>query len=149
MTSQEWTPHGDTWTLAGRTFASRLLVGTGKYPSLDVQREAILQSGAEIVTVAVRRVDLTGKTGPTVLDALDRKRHTLLPNTAGCYSVEEAVRTARLAREVGMGDLIKLEVIGDPRRCFRTTKRRWRRRKSSWRKAFPYCPIAAMTRSFA
>ncbi len=118
MTSQEWTPQGDTWTLAGRTFASRLLVGTGKYPSLDVQREAILQSGAEIVTVAVRRVDLTGKTGPTVLDALDRKRHTLLPNTAGCYSVEEAVRTARLAREVGMGDLIKLEVIGDPETLF-------------------------------
>jgi thiazole synthase len=114
----DWTPQGDTWTLAGHTFSSRLLVGTGKYPSLDVQREAILQSGAEIVTVAVRRVDLSGQTGPTVLDALDRKRHTLLPNTAGCYSVEEAVRTARLAREVGMGHLVKLEVIGDPQTLF-------------------------------
>lgn len=118
MTGADWTPQGDTWTLAGKTYSSRLLVGTGKYPSLDMQREAILQSGAEIVTVAVRRVDLSGKTGPTVLDALDRTRHTLLPNTAGCYSAEEAVRTARLAREVGMGNLVKLEVIGDPQTLF-------------------------------
>ena len=118
MIGIDWTPQGDTWTLAGRTFASRLLVGTGKYPSLEVQREAILLSGAEIVTVAVRRVDLSGKTGPTVLDALDRSRHTLLPNTAGCYTADYAVRTARLAREVGMGDLVKLEVIGDPQTLF-------------------------------
>ena len=66
MTMQEWSPHGDTWTLAGRSFTSRLLVGTGKYPSLDVQREAILQSGTQIVTVAVRRVDLTGVPGQSV-----------------------------------------------------------------------------------
>ena len=103
----------DTWTLAGRVLHSRLLVGTGKYPSLDVQRQAILESGAEIVTVAVRRVDLTGKSGPTVLEALDRARHILLPNTAGCFTAQEAIRTARLGREAGMGDWVKLEVIGD------------------------------------
>lgn len=107
----------DSWSLAGRTFASRLLVGTGKYASLDETREALLASGAEIVTVAVRRIDLSSK-APSVLDALDLSRHTLLPNTAGCYSVDDAVRTALLGREAGMGDLVKLEVIGDARTLF-------------------------------
>jgi thiazole synthase len=106
----------DTWTLAGRTFHSRLLVGTGKYASLEQARAAIDASGAEIVTVAVRRVDLAAK--DNVLAALDRARHTLLPNTAGCYTVADALRTARLAREAGMGDLVKLEVIGDPKTLF-------------------------------
>lgn len=110
-------PLDDTWTLAGRTFSSRLLVGTGKYASIEQTREAILESGAEIVTVAVRRVDLRSG-APTVLDALDKRRHTLLPNTAACFTADEAVRTARLAREAGMGDLVKLEVIGDPRTLF-------------------------------
>ena len=112
------TTQPDTWTLAGRTWTSRLLVGTGKYPSLEIQRQAILESGAEIVTVAVRRVDLSGKSGPTVLDALDRTKHTLLPNTAGCFTADDAIRTARLAREVGMGTLVKLEVIGDTQTLF-------------------------------
>ncbi|MFZ4576855.1 MAG: thiazole synthase [Myxococcota bacterium] len=112
------TPALDTWTLAGRTFHSRLLVGTGKYASVEETRRAIDLSGAQIVTVAVRRVDLTGKSGPTVLDALDPKRHTLLPNTAACFTAEDAIRTARLAREAGMGDLVKLEVIGDPKTLF-------------------------------
>lgn len=107
----------DTWTLAGRTFASRLLVGTGKYASLQETQEAIDASGAQIVTVAVRRIDLSSK-APSVLDALDLSRHTLLPNTAGCYSVDDAVRTAMLGREAGMGDLVKLEVIGDARTLF-------------------------------
>ena len=111
-------PAPDTWTLAGRTFHSRLLVGTGKYASVEETRRAIDLSGAQIVTVAVRRVDLTGKSGPTVLDALDPKRHTLLPNTAACFTAEDAIRTARLAREAGMGDLVKLEVIGDPKTLF-------------------------------
>jgi thiazole synthase len=106
----------DTWTLGGQTYRSRLLVGTGKYADNDIARRAIDESGAEIVTVAVRRIDFSAK--QTVLDALDRSRHTLLPNTAGCYTAEDAIRYARLAREAGMGDLIKLEVIGDPKTLF-------------------------------
>jgi len=107
----------DPLVIAGRTFKSRLLVGTGKFATIEQGREAILRSGAEIVTVALRRVDLTpGK--PNVLDTIDRKRHTLLPNTAGCYTAEEAVRTCRLARELGMADMVKLEVIGDQRTLF-------------------------------
>ena len=106
----------DTWQLGGHTFGSRLLVGTGKYASIAQTREAIEESGAEIVTVAVRRIDL-GAT-ESVLDAIDRTRHTLLPNTAGCYNAEDAIRYAQLAREAGMGAWIKLEVIGDPRTLF-------------------------------
>jgi thiazole synthase len=107
----------DPLVLGGRTFKSRLLIGTGKYRTLEEGREAILRSGAEIVTVALRRVDLTpGK--PNVLDTIDRKRHTLLPNTAGCYTAEDAIRTCRLARELGIADLVKLEVIGDERTLF-------------------------------
>jgi len=110
-------PAGDPLVIAGKTFHSRLLVGTGKYRSIEEGREAIARSGAEIVTVALRRVELTpGK--PSVLDTIDRKRHTLLPNTAGCYTAEEAIRTCRLARELGMGDMVKLEVIGDAQTLF-------------------------------
>jgi thiazole synthase len=110
-------PATDPLVIGGKTFTSRLLVGTGKYASIEQGREAILASGAEIVTVALRRVDLTpGK--PNVLDTVDRKRHTLLPNTAGCYTADEAVRTCRLARELGMADMVKLEVIGDQRTLF-------------------------------
>ena len=107
----------DVLILGGRTFKSRLLVGTGKYRTLEEGREAIRLSGAEIVTVALRRVDLTpGK--PNVLDTIDRKRQTILPNTAGCYTAEEAIRTCRLARELGIADMVKLEVIGDERTLF-------------------------------
>src|SRR5437773_7033893 len=107
----------DPLVLAGRKFRSRLLIGTGKYRTLEQGREAILRSGAEIVTVALRRVDLTpGK--PNVLDTIDRTRHTILPNTAGCYTAEDAIRTCRLARELGIADLVKLEVIGDERTLF-------------------------------
>jgi thiazole synthase len=107
----------DPLVIGGRSFRSRLLVGTGKFATIEQGREAILRSGAEIVTVALRRVDLTpGK--PNVLDTIDRARHTLLPNTAGCYTAEEAVRTCRLARELGMADMVKLEVIGDERTLF-------------------------------
>jgi thiazole synthase len=103
--------------IAGKVFHSRLLVGTGKYRSIEEGREAISRSGAEIVTVALRRVELTpGK--PSVLDSVDRTRHTLLPNTAGCYTAEEAIRTCRLARELGMAEMVKLEVIGDPQTLF-------------------------------
>jgi thiazole synthase len=102
--------------IGGRDFTSRLIVGTGKYGSMDVMRQAHEESGAEIITVAVRRVGLPS--GESILDYIDTKRFTLLPNTAGCYSADEAVRTAYLAREAGLGDLVKLEVIGDSRTLF-------------------------------
>src|SRR5437870_3897616 len=107
----------DAFVLAGRRFGSRLIVGTGKYKDLEETRAALDASGAEIVTVALRRVELTpGK--PSLLDAIDRARYTLLPNTAGCYSADEAIRTCRLARELGMTEFVKLEVIGDQRTLF-------------------------------
>jgi len=107
----------DELVLAGKRFHSRLLLGTGKYKSVEETRQAIELSGAQIVTVALRRVDLTpGKVN--VLDAIDRKKHTLLPNTAGCYTAEEAIRTCRLARELGLDDMVKLEVIGDEQTLF-------------------------------
>jgi thiazole synthase len=109
-------------TIAGRTFASRLIVGTGKYPSMSVARGAIEASGAALVTVAVRRVDLSRREGESILDFIDDARLAILPNTAGCYSADEAVRTARLAREAGLSDLIKLEVIGDQRTLFPDTE---------------------------
>jgi thiazole synthase len=105
----------DPLILAGKQWRSRLIVGTGKYKDEDETRRAVAASGAEIVTVALRRIEL--KPGqPSLLDAL--KDYTLLPNTAGCYTVEEAVRTARLARELGMTEFVKLEVIGDKRTLF-------------------------------
>jgi thiazole synthase len=107
----------DTWTLGGRTFTSRLIVGTGKYKSIEETRAAIEASGAEMVTVALRRVNL-GSGAPSVLDAIDRNKLVLLPNTAGCYTAEEAIRVCRLARELGMAEFVKLEVIGDQRTLF-------------------------------
>jgi thiazole synthase len=107
----------DDLVLAGKRFKSRLLIGTGKYKSIEETRKALELSGAEIVTVALRRVDLASG-APTVFDAIDRKKHTLLPNTAGCYTAEEAIRTCRLARELGMADMVKLEVIGDQQTLF-------------------------------
>src|SRR4029077_4627422 len=104
----------DSWKLGARTFHSRIIVGTGKYASLEETRAAIAASGAEIVTVALRRVDLSSG-APTVLDAIDRKKNVLLPNTAGCYTADEAIRTLHLARELGMDELVKLEGIGDPK----------------------------------
>jgi thiazole synthase len=103
--------------LGGKDFTSRLIVGTGKYSTNEIMRQAHEESGAEIVTVAVRRVSLPGK-GESILDFIDTKRFTLLPNTAGCYTADEAVRTAYLAREAGLGEMVKLEVIGDARTLF-------------------------------
>ncbi len=106
----------DPLIIAGKPYRSRLIVGTGKYKDFDETRRALAASGAEIVTVALRRVEL--KPGqPSLLDAIDKK-YALLPNTAGCYNVEEALRTARLARELGMTEFVKLEVIGDKRTLF-------------------------------
>ena len=94
-------------------WASRLIVGTGKYASFALMREAIEASGAQVVTVAVRRVNLDRRGEESLLDYLDRSRYTLLPNTAACYTAEDAIRTARLGREAGLSNLVKLEVIGD------------------------------------
>jgi thiazole synthase len=104
-------------TIAGRAFRSRLIVGTGKYKDAAETRLALERSGAEIVTVALRRVELD-RSKPSLLDAIDPARYVLLPNTAGCYTAEDAVRTCRLARELGMADMVKLEVIGDQRTLF-------------------------------
>lgn len=104
--------------LAGRTFNSRLIVGTGKYRDFAETRAAVEESGAEIVTVAVRRVNITDRGKENLLDFIDPRRYQILPNTAGCYTAEEAIRTCRLAREVGVGDMVKLEVIGDDKTLF-------------------------------
>ena len=105
------------FTIAGRTFNSRLIVGTGKYPSHAIMRAAHEASGAEMVTVAVRRVDITRKS-ESLLDYIDTSRIFLLPNTAACYTADEAIRTAHLGREAGMSNWVKLEVIGDPDTLF-------------------------------
>ena len=102
------------WTVAGRTFKSRLVVGTGKYKSLEETAAAIEASGAEMVTVAVRRVTLSDTGAPMLQDFVDPKRYTYLPNTAGCHTADDAVRTLRLAREAGGWNLVKLEVLGPP-----------------------------------
>tara|TARA_R110001592_G_scaffold201124_1_gene450175 strand:- start:1179 stop:2174 length:996 start_codon:yes stop_codon:yes gene_type:complete len=101
------------FVVAGKKFSSRLLVGTGKYKDFDETRVAIEQSGAEIVTVAVRRVNLTDPNQPMLVDYVDPKKYTYLPNTAGCFTADDAVRTLRLAREAGGWNLVKLEVLGD------------------------------------
>ncbi len=111
----------DELVIAGRVFRSRLIVGTGKYRTFPEMAQAIEASGADMVTVAVRRVNLTDKTKESLLDHLDRSKYFLLPNTAGCYSAEEAIRAARLAREVGLSDWVKLEVIGDQQTLFPDT----------------------------
>jgi thiazole synthase len=103
----------DTLKIGRYEFGSRLIVGTGKYPSMEAMRAAHAASGAEMVTVAIRRINLDDPSGKTLLDFIDRRRLTILPNTAGCYSAKDAVLTARLARELLETDLIKLEVIGD------------------------------------
>jgi thiazole synthase len=108
----------DPFVLAGKEYHSRLIVGTGKYKDFDENRRAVEASGAEIVTVAVRRVNITDPNKENLLDYIDPKKYTILPNTAGCYTVEDALRTCRLAREAGVGNMVKLEVIGDQRTLF-------------------------------
>ncbi|CAH0203241.1 thiazole synthase [Roseomonas sp. CECT 9278] len=104
----------DSWEVAGRRFRSRLIVGTGRYKSLEETAAAIAASGAEIVTVAVRRVNLSDASAPMLQDFVSPKDYTYLPNTAGCHTANEAVRTLRLAREAGGWNLVKLEVLGPP-----------------------------------
>ena len=108
----------DPLVIAGRTFGSRLVVGTGKYPSHEVMKAAHEAAGAEMVTVAVRRVNLHAKGAESLLHWIDTSRVFILPNTAGCYTAEDAIRTARLAREAGLSNWIKLEVIGDEATLF-------------------------------
>ena len=110
--------HSDPLVIAGKSFGSRLIVGTGKYPSHTVMADAHRASGAEMVTVAVRRVNLTDKTKESLIDYIDQSRIFILPNTAGCYTADEAIRTARLGREVGLSNWVKLEVIGDEKTLF-------------------------------
>src|SRR5882672_7232174 len=108
----------DPFVLAGKEYQSRLIVGTGKYRDFAETKRAIEAAGAEIVTVAVRRVNITQPGKDNLLDVLDPARFTILPNTAGCYTADDAIRTARLAREAGVGNLVKLEVIGDAKTLF-------------------------------
>jgi thiazole synthase len=112
----------DPLLIAGREFHSRLIVGTGKYRSFQEMKRAHTASGADIVTMAVRRVNLSDKSKESLLDYIDRDRIFVLPNTAGCYSADEAIRTARLGREVGLSEWVKLEVIGDEKTLFPDTE---------------------------
>ncbi len=111
-------PAEDSWSVANHTFRSRLLVGTGKYKDFEETARAIEASGAEVVTVAVRRVNLSDPSQPMLVDYVSPKRYTFLPNTAGCYTAEDAVRTMRLAREAGGWNLVKLEVLGDEKTLY-------------------------------
>jgi thiazole synthase len=106
------------FVVAGRTFKSRLIVGTGKYSSFPVMAQAHEASGADMVTVAVRRVNISDRSRESLLDYIDTSRMFILPNTAGCYTADEAIRTARLGREAGLSEWVKLEVIGDERTLF-------------------------------
>lgn len=111
-------PQTDSLVIAGRQFNSRLMVGTGKYADFQQMVRAIEISGAEIITVAVRRVNISDRSKESLLDHLDTRKYTLLPNTAGCYTAEDAIRTCRLAREAGLSDFVKLEVLGDEKTLF-------------------------------
>jgi len=108
----------DSWTVAGRTFTSRLIVGTGKYRDFAQNAAAVEASGAQIVTVAVRRVNVSDPKAPMLTDFIDPEKITYLPNTAGCFTAEDAIRTLRLAREAGGWDLVKLEVLGEARTLY-------------------------------
>jgi thiazole synthase len=108
----------DTWTVAGRTFRSRLIVGTGKYKDFAQNAQAVEASGAEIVTVAVRRVNVSDPKAPMLTDFIDPRKITYLPNTAGCFTADDAIRTLRLAREAGGWELVKLEVLGEARTLY-------------------------------
>src|SRR6202790_2794650 len=112
----------DQLTIADRTFSSRLIVGTGKYSSPSIMVRAHEASGADMITVAVRRVNISDRSKESLLDYVDRDKYFLLPNTAGCYTADEAIRTARLGREVGLSNWVKLEVIGDQQTLFPDTE---------------------------
>ena len=139
----------DSWTVAGRTFSSRLIVGTGKYKSLEENAAAVEASGAEIVTVAVRRVNISDPNQPMLMDFIDPKKITYLPNTAGCFTAEDAIRTLRLAREAGGWNLVKLEVLGEAKTLYPDMRETLRATETLVKEGFEpmvYCvddPIAA------
>ena len=118
MNAQTVIEAADKWQVAGRSFSSRLIVGTGKYKSFEQNAAAVEASGAEIVTVAVRRVNISDPKQPLLTDYIDPKKYTYLPNTAGCFTAEEAIRTLRLAREAGGWELVKLEVLGEAKTLY-------------------------------
>jgi len=134
---------GDELVIAGRAFRSRLFLGTGKYPTFEIMREALERSGTEVVTVAVRRVNLDERgSGKSMLDFIDARRYLLLPNTAGCFTADEAIRTARLAREALGTPWVKLEVIGDAKTLFPDNEGLLEAAKVLAREGFvvlPYC----------
>jgi thiazole synthase len=132
----------DPLVIAGRTFTSRLIVGTGKYKDVAETELAIDASGAEIVTVALRRVDLQDRSSGSLMSLLGRKNWLILPNTAGCYTADEAVRTLRLARELGIADLVKLEVIGDAKTLYPDNEQTLEAARQLVKEGFvvlPYC----------
>lgn len=108
----------DSWSVAGQAFRSRLIVGTGKYKDFEENAAAVEAAGAEIVTVAIRRVNVTDRNQPVLMDYIDPKKVTYLPNTAGCFNADDAIRTLRLAREAGGWDLVKLEVLGEAKTLY-------------------------------
>jgi thiazole synthase len=130
----------DQLVIAGHAFSSRLIVGTGKYRSFQEMARAHAASGAAMVTVAVRRVNLTDKTKESLLDYIDREKLFILPNTAGCYTADDAIRTARLGREVGLSDWVKLEVIGDEQTLFPDTEELIRATKTLVKEGFVVLP---------
>jgi len=132
----------DVLKIADKSFRSRLIVGTGKYESVEQTRQALEASGTEIVTVALRRVDLKDRSSGSLMTLLSSKRWTVLPNTAGCYTADEAVRTLRLARELGIADLVKLEVIGDQKTLYPDNEQTLEAAKILIKEGFvvlPYC----------
>jgi len=116
--AKETKVESDTWEVAGRTFTSRLIIGTGKYEDYDINRQAAEAAGSEMITVAVRRVNLDDPSKPLLVDYLDPKKYTYLPNTAGCFTADDALRTLRLAREAGGWDLVKLEILGEQKTLY-------------------------------
>jgi thiazole synthase len=135
-------PEHDPFVIAGRSFESRLIVGTGKYASVAETERAIDAAGAEIVTVALRRVDLTNRASDSLMSLLLRKKWLVLPNTAGCTTADDAVRTLRLARELGMTDIVKLEVIGDERSLYPDNEQTLAAARTLVKEGFvvlPYC----------
>jgi thiazole synthase len=136
------TAHDDVLRIGSRTFRSRLFVGTGKYKDAEETALALDASGAEVVTVAIRRINLADKSEGSVGRLLSSGRFTILPNTAGCYTAEEAVRTLRLARELGVAELVKLEVIGDPKTLYPDNEQTVEAAKLLVKEGFtvlPYC----------
>ncbi len=132
----------DVLKLGNFSFRSRLFVGTGKYKSVEQTRKALEASGAEVVTVALRRVDLNDKSTGSMMELVLSKRWTILPNTAGCYTAEDAIRTLRLARELGIADLVKLEVLGDPKTLYPDNEQTLEAAKVLVKEGFtvlPYC----------